>query len=67
MHHADVKRTTNEKGLVYNLTLKEIKGFSAGDSEKVPTLGSSGFSGTCLRPLNRFKHTAKCRKPMKTA
>jgi glycerophosphoryl diester phosphodiesterase len=37
IHDADVKRTTNGKGLVSELTLKEIKNFSA-DGEKIPTL-----------------------------
>ncbi len=37
IHDADVKRTTDGKGLVGELTLKEIKGFSAG-GEKIPTL-----------------------------
>jgi len=38
IHDADVKRTTDGKGLVNELTLKEIKGFSAEGSEKIPTL-----------------------------
>jgi glycerophosphoryl diester phosphodiesterase len=38
IHDADVKRTTNGKGLVSELTLKEIKGFSAEGGEKIPTL-----------------------------
>ena len=37
IHDADVKRTTNSEGLVSELTLKEIKSFSA-DGEKIPTL-----------------------------
>jgi len=37
IHDADVKRTTNSEGLVNELTLKEIKSFSA-DGEKIPTL-----------------------------
>lgn len=37
IHDADVKRTTNGAGLVSELTLAEIKGFSAG-GEKIPTL-----------------------------
>jgi glycerophosphoryl diester phosphodiesterase len=40
MHDADVKRTTNGKGLVSDLSLKEIKGFSV-DGEKVPTLSEA--------------------------
>jgi glycerophosphoryl diester phosphodiesterase len=38
IHDADVKRTTDGEGLVSDLTLKEIKGFSSGDGEKIPTL-----------------------------
>jgi len=38
IHDADVKRTTDGEGLVSELTLKEIKGFSAGSGEKIPTL-----------------------------
>jgi glycerophosphoryl diester phosphodiesterase len=38
IHDEDVKRTTNGEGLVNELTLKEIKSFSAEGSEKIPTL-----------------------------
>jgi glycerophosphoryl diester phosphodiesterase len=38
IHDADVKRTTDGVGLVSELTRVQIKGFSAKDSEKVPTL-----------------------------
>jgi glycerophosphoryl diester phosphodiesterase len=38
IHDADVKRTTNGEGLVSELTLKEIKGFSAEGGEKISTL-----------------------------
>jgi glycerophosphoryl diester phosphodiesterase len=38
IHDADVKRTTNGKGLVADLTLKEIKELSTEKSEKIPTL-----------------------------
>jgi glycerophosphoryl diester phosphodiesterase len=38
MHDDDVNRTTNGKGLVDELTLKEIKLLDAGDGEQVPTL-----------------------------
>jgi glycerophosphoryl diester phosphodiesterase len=37
IHDADVKRTTNGEGLVSELTLKEIKNFSAEGGEKIPT------------------------------
>jgi glycerophosphoryl diester phosphodiesterase len=38
IHDADVKRTTDGKGLVSELTLEEIKEFSAEKGEKLPTL-----------------------------
>jgi len=38
IHDADVKRTTNGKGLVSEFTLKEIKSFSTEGGEKIPTL-----------------------------
>ena len=38
IHDDNVKRTTNGDGLVCELTLKEIKGFSAEGGEKIPTL-----------------------------
>jgi len=38
IHDADVKKTTNGKGLVSELTLREIKEFSTEKGEKIPTL-----------------------------
>jgi glycerophosphoryl diester phosphodiesterase len=38
IHDADVKRTTKGKGLVADLTLKEIKELSTEKGEKIPTL-----------------------------
>ena len=38
IHDADIKRTTNGEGLVSELTLAQIKGFSAEGGEKIPTL-----------------------------
>jgi glycerophosphoryl diester phosphodiesterase len=38
IHDADVKRTTNGKGLVSELTLKEIKSFKMEKDERIPTL-----------------------------
>jgi glycerophosphoryl diester phosphodiesterase len=38
IHDADVKRTTNGKGLVADLTLQEIKQLSSEKNEKIPTL-----------------------------
>jgi glycerophosphoryl diester phosphodiesterase len=41
IHDADVKRTTNGKGLVSELTLNEIKEFSTAKGEKIPTLNEA--------------------------
>ena len=38
IHDADVKRTTDGEGLVSELSLAQIKGFSAEGGEKIPTL-----------------------------
>ena len=38
IHDPDIKRTTDGKGLVSELTLKEIKTFSTEKGEKIPTL-----------------------------
>jgi glycerophosphoryl diester phosphodiesterase len=38
IHDADVKKTTNGKGLVSEFTLKQIKEFSTEKDEKIPTL-----------------------------
>src|SRR4030065_947021 len=38
IHDADVKRTTSGKGLVADLTLKQIKELSTEKGEKIPTL-----------------------------
>jgi glycerophosphoryl diester phosphodiesterase len=38
IHDVDVKRTTDGKGLVNELTLEQIKGFSTEKGEKIPTL-----------------------------
>jgi glycerophosphoryl diester phosphodiesterase len=38
IHDADVKRTTNGKGLVADLTLEEIKSLRTEKGEKIPTL-----------------------------
>jgi glycerophosphoryl diester phosphodiesterase len=38
IHDAEVDRATNGKGLVSELTLKEIKRLDAGKGEKIPTL-----------------------------
>ena len=41
IHDADVKRTTNGEGLVSELTLAQVKGFSAEGGEKIPTLAEA--------------------------
>jgi glycerophosphoryl diester phosphodiesterase len=41
IHDADVKRTTDGEGLVSELTLEEVKGFSADKGEKIPTLAEA--------------------------
>jgi glycerophosphoryl diester phosphodiesterase len=57
MHDADVKRTTNGKGLVSDLTLDDIKGFSV-DGEKVPTLGEAlNFLNGKVKVLIELKET----------
>ncbi|MFB3889959.1 MAG: glycerophosphodiester phosphodiesterase [Candidatus Bathyarchaeia archaeon] len=38
IHDADVKRTTNGKGLVSDLTLKEVKSLATEKDERIPTL-----------------------------
>lgn len=38
IHNADVEKTTDGKGLVSELSLREIKEFSAEKGEKIPTL-----------------------------
>jgi glycerophosphoryl diester phosphodiesterase len=41
IHDADVKRTTNGKGLVSELTLKEIQSLSTEKDEKIPTFDAA--------------------------
>ena len=41
IHDADVKRTTDGEGLVSELTLAQVKGFSAEGGEKIPTLAEA--------------------------
>ncbi len=38
MHDADITRTTDDRGLVKDLTLQELKKLDAGNGEKIPTL-----------------------------
>jgi glycerophosphoryl diester phosphodiesterase len=67
VHDDDVYRTTNGKGKVHEMTLKDIKQLDAGGGEKVPTLqevidlvkGKAKFvielkSYNCLKPVARL-------------
>jgi glycerophosphoryl diester phosphodiesterase len=57
MHDADIKRTTNGKGLVSDLSLEEIKSFSA-DDQKVPTFGEAmDFLNGKVKLLIELKET----------
>ncbi len=56
IHDADVGRTTDGKGLVSELTLEEIKRFSAGEGERVPTLEEAlDFLGERVKVLIELK------------
>jgi glycerophosphoryl diester phosphodiesterase len=56
IHDADVKRTTNGEGLVSELTLVQIKGFSADGTEKIPTLQEAlDFLDTKVKVLVELK------------
>jgi glycerophosphoryl diester phosphodiesterase len=56
IHDADVKRTTDGKGLVSDFTLKEIKVFFAEKGEKIPTLKEAlDFLGTKVKILIELK------------
>jgi glycerophosphoryl diester phosphodiesterase len=56
IHDADVKRTTDGEGLVAELTLGQIKSFSAEGGEKIPTLGEAlDFLGKKVEVLIELK------------
>jgi glycerophosphoryl diester phosphodiesterase len=58
IHDADVKRTTDGEGLVSELTLEEIKGFSAEKGEKIPTLKEAlDFLGKKVKIVIELKET----------
>jgi glycerophosphoryl diester phosphodiesterase len=58
IHDADVKRTTDGEGLVSELTLAQIKGFSAEGGEKIPTLQDSlDFLDKKVKVLIELKET----------
>ena len=58
IHDADVKRTTDGKGLVSELTLAQIKSFSAEGGEKIPTLQEAlDFLDKKVKVLVELKET----------
>jgi glycerophosphoryl diester phosphodiesterase len=58
IHDPDVKKTTNGKGLVNELTLREIKEFSTKGGEKIPTLEEAlGFLDKKSKILIELKET----------
>jgi glycerophosphoryl diester phosphodiesterase len=58
IHDADVKRTTDGEGLVNELTLGQIKSFSAeGGGENSHSGGSAGFSGQEGESADRIERT----------
>jgi glycerophosphoryl diester phosphodiesterase len=58
IHDADVKRTTNGEGLVSDLTLAQIKVFSAEKGEKIPTLQEAlDFIDKKVKVLIELKET----------
>ena len=58
IHDADVDRTTNGKGSVSELTLKEIKHFVTEKDEKIPTLEEAlGFLDRKVKILIELKET----------
>jgi glycerophosphoryl diester phosphodiesterase len=66
IHDADVDKTTNGKGLVNQLTLKEIKQLNAGKNEKIPTLQEAlDFLDKKARVLIELKETGLEEKVLK--
>jgi glycerophosphoryl diester phosphodiesterase len=67
IHDAEVDRTTNGKGLVNQLTLKEIKQFKTEKDEKIPTLEEVlDFLDKKLTVLIELKETGLETKLLKT-
>src|SRR4030042_5333291 len=67
IHDADVKRTTNGKGLVADLTLKEIKELSTEKGEKIPTLEEAlEFLDSKVKILIELKETGTEEKVLST-
>jgi glycerophosphoryl diester phosphodiesterase len=58
IHDADIKRTTNGSGLVSDLTLQQVKSFSADKNEKIPTLAEAlDFIDKKVRVFVELKET----------
>jgi glycerophosphoryl diester phosphodiesterase len=58
IHDADIKRTTNGKGLIGKLTLSQIKSYSAEKVEKVPTFQKAlDFLDKKVKVLVELKET----------
>ena len=58
IHDEDIKRTTDGKGLVCELTLAQIKGFSSEGGEKIPTLEEAfDFLGKKVKVLVELKES----------
>jgi glycerophosphoryl diester phosphodiesterase len=67
IHDADVKRTTDDKGLVADLTLKEIKELSTEKGEKIPTLEEAlDFLDGKVKILIELKETGSEEQVLKT-
>jgi len=66
IHDADVDRTTNGKGLVNQLTLKEIEQFKTEKDEKIPTLEEAlVFLDKKVKVLIELKETGLEEKVLK--
>jgi glycerophosphoryl diester phosphodiesterase len=67
IHDAEVDRTTNGKGLVSQLTLKEIKQFNTEKDQKIPTLEEAlDFLDKKVKVLIELKETGFEGKMLKT-
>jgi glycerophosphoryl diester phosphodiesterase len=67
IHDAEVDRTTNGKGLVSQLTLKEIKQFNIEKDQKIPTLEEAlDFLDKKMKVLIELKETGFEGKMLKT-
>jgi glycerophosphoryl diester phosphodiesterase len=67
IHDAEVDRTTNGKGLVSQLTLKEIKQFNTEKDQRIPTLEEAlDFLDKKVKVLIELKETGFEEKMLKT-